>query len=135
GSRLRAPPYPRGHDGQRGEDPDLFDDVEGGAAQELDVLAERTIPRMLDLARGPDQPAPEQQVQSRLQVCQIRDGDDQLALGSQDPMQLREGGGLVRVRQVLQYIETEDPCEASGLVGEREQRSAPDGGRCVVLVD
>src|SRR4029077_11297924 len=120
---------------QGGEDAVAADQVEPGTIGEPQVLAERAIPGMLHLARGANQAAAQQEVQSRLQVREVRDRDEQLAIRREHAAELLERAWLVSEGQVLEDVEAEDPVEAPRAVGERHQRSADDVRGAVVVVD
>ena len=60
---------------------------------------------MLQLGRGADETAGEQEMHARLQVREVRDRDEQLAARRQDAVQLRERARLFLERQVLEHVE------------------------------
>ena len=99
------------------------------------VLARRTIARVLELRRGADETALQQEVRARLQVRQVRDRHEQLASGTEDAMELRERPWLLVEREVLEDVEAQRAVERFVRKGERRQRSAAHAIRGVVRVE
>ena len=92
------------------------------------------IARVFGLTRRTNERAPQQEVDARLQVREVRHGDQQFSARNQDAPELCECLGLVRVRQMLQHVETQCAIECRVAVRQRGDRSAADGrGRVVVI--
>ena len=135
GARLRTAANPGRHHGERRENAGDLDDLEARAFDERAVFGERTVARMLQLARGSNEPAAQQQVDARLQVRQVRHRDEQLSRRRQHAPQFRKGARLIRERQVLEHVETQHALEGPRLVRQRQQRPAAHERRAVVLVE
>ncbi len=120
--------------GTVGKIPRVLDDVEACPAGEREVFGGRPIARVFGLTRGADERAPQQEVDARLQVREVRHRDQQFSARDQNAPELCESLGLVRVWQMLQHVETQCAIECRIAVWQRGDRSATDGrGRVVVI--
>src|SRR5689334_9593226 len=78
---------------------------------------------MFQLGGGANQSSAEEEVNSRLQVREVRDRHEQLAAAAQNAIQLAERARLILVLEVLENVEAERPIERA--VGERQTRHRP----------
>src|SRR5918994_6841401 len=94
-----------------GEDALPRDQLEPGLPGKADVLVGRPVPRVLLLGGGADQPSGDEEMHARLEVGEVGNGDQQLAVWREDAVQLSEGLTLVLEREVLEHVQAERPIE------------------------
>jgi hypothetical protein len=95
GARLRPASDPGRDDRQSGKDAVAAHQVEPCAIGEPQVLGERAITGVLQLAGSANQAAAQQEVQSRLQVREIRDRHQHLAIRREHAAELLERARLI----------------------------------------
>ena len=78
--RCGMPTDQAGDDRDRGKDPPTFNDPEAGGAEQLQLLSDRPVARVLHLARRPDESSRQQEMQARLEVREVRHRDEGLSL-------------------------------------------------------
>ena len=83
-------PDPRRDDGDGRKDAVFCHHVESRAVEQTPILRQRPVARMLHLVGRADQAPGKQEVHARLQVGEVGDRDEQLAVGRQDTVQLGE---------------------------------------------
>ena len=80
-------------------------------ARQIDVVGGRPIARVFLLGGGTNEAAAQQEMQTRLQVGEVRHRHQQPASGPQHTMELGDHAGLFVEGQMFEDVEAEEPIE------------------------
>lgn len=124
--RARVTPYQARENGYGRKNPTSSDQLEAGALAQAHVLGRRSIAGVFRFRRGADQATPDEKVDTRLQVGEVRDRNEQFTARLEDTVKLSQRTRLIGERQVLEHVEAQRAIEGCVRVRQRRQRPGSD---------